>query len=717
MSNQDKRSDKMIVRGEDLDQLLTLAGEVIISSSNQSVIAGELQEMLEQKRSVEMDIVKTTKDLATTTSVLSSDLHHLVQSIRTVDLKDLGLRARRLVRNISKKTGKPINFQIEGEETTIDKAIVEKLLDPISHQLRNAIDHGIEDVQSRKKRNKPDEGQVTMRIYNTEQDTFIEISDDGEGLDVENVRKKGIEKGVITASDLLNDETILKVLCAPGVSTAAQVSEVSGRGVGMDVVKNHLDEIGGSINFKTKPGEGTTFTFQIPLLSAVNIVDALVVRSNESIYAFPIANVVSSISLNKDAIESTFNKGDVVKYLNQLLPLFELSEVLNRHKNGRIQLTKDIVPILIIEHKQNKIALVVSEFLAPQKLVIIPFDETLSVTGLIGTTILEGRSLGFIIDVPSLIELAVDKDFVTGKRVLTKNDDFMDPMGDVVSDEASVPPPRIDVKKIEQQPDQQAKQSAELVPDTNDEDFDEMFAGEFISEVEKLYLELSESVYSLESDLGNSDLINATFRLFHTVKGNLIMMGLQKGGETVHCVESVLDQVRTRNVEVSPEILDIINEGVSYIEELVQQSKAGQWKDVLSKDISEQCAAILPEETFEHDEVDDVASEDIKLSNEAAYRAVIHRKQQMNFYRIYVEFNSGVQPSFLVACLIYKRICEIGDVLGTSPYLNDIEKGMMHGKLKMLFASDQEYEFLNQRLSEFLSEHYGASLVKLTSVA
>ncbi|VAX38152.1 Signal transduction histidine kinase CheA [hydrothermal vent metagenome] len=697
MSKQPQQSENMLVRSEDLDKLLTLAGEVIIVSSNQGVLSQEIQNFYDKNKKVDAEILSSAKDMSSSTALLSSDLHHLVQSIRTVDLKDLGFRFRRLVRNTSRTTGKPIHFEVIGDETTIDKAIVERLYDPISHQLRNAIDHGIEDMQTRLRNDKTEEGQVKLTFYNTEQETFIEIADDGAGINMESLRKKGIENGVVSSGETFTEETALRVMCAPGMSTAETISEVSGRGVGMDVVKNYIDSLGGSVSFITESSKGSTFTFRIPLLSAVNIVDALVVKAEQYIYAFPISNVVASISVEADQIKTPMEEGDMIEHLGDFLSLYDLSKLLNRQPSQRVSKEKEFINILIIEHKTSRIALVISEFLAPQKLVIIPFDEKFSVCGLVGSTILGARQLGFIIDVPSLIDLS------RGKEIKTEGN----------KEQASMvgEPPEVleDVLKVKQDEFPNEASSSEQE--------DASLQQAFIGELERLCMELNQTVFTLESNPGDQDCLNAAFRLFHTIKGNLIMMGFGKGGDTVHSVESVLDYIRMDNKEVTPEIMDIIMDGVSYIEELTQQTKAATWTDHVSEEIIQKSGAILPAKTFEQEEVGDVSTAEIKLSHEAAYRAAYHRRNKKHFYRMYIEFDAGVQPSFLVACLIYKRISELGDVLGTVPLLADIEKGMMEGKVKFLFASDFSFDNLEKGLKDLLIEHYGATLVKLKSVA
>ena len=701
MSKTGKHSESMLVRGEDLDRLLLLAGEVIIASSNQGLVYKSLQGLLDKNSPVDPETLNDSKDLASSTSLLSSDLHKLVQTIRTVDLKDMGFRARRLVRDLSRKTGKLINFEVIGEETTIDKAIVDKLYDPVSHQLRNAVDHGIEDIQTRTRKGKPKEGRIILNAYNTEQETVIEIKDDGAGIPMDALHKKAVEEGILSEGDPITEEMALELMFTPGFTTSETVSKISGRGVGMDVVRNHIDDLGGTVFFKTEPEKGTTFTFRIPLASAVNIVDALVVRADKNIFAFPISNVVASIAVAKDEISTALEKGKMVKYLESLLPLHSLGNVLEK-RFDEIDWAdnNETIPILIIEHKGKRIALTVSEFLAPQKLVIIPFDESVSVTGLVGSTILGGRKLGYIVDVPSLISSAMGKE-VRDVTMKLKGKDSEE----IEDIETSVEP---EPSKVKVSSDEKYYIQTEDAPAVKQE---------FIAELEKLLPELNEIVFALESNPSDNEKINAAFRLFHTIKGNLIMMGLPKGGETIHCIESVLDNTRSNKVEVTPELMDIIMDGVSYIEDVVQKLKADAWEDEAAQDILERSAELLPKESFDQKEITDVASEEIKLTHESQYRALMHRKNKSQFYHIYIEFDSGSQPSFLVACLIYRRICDVGDVLGTVPFLSDIEKGMMDGKIKLLFASDCEPDLLENALKDLLTKHYGARLVNLTSVS
>ncbi len=707
MAEKHGQSENMLVKLENLDQLLTLAGEVIITSSNLDLTYKHLQQLHDKKTPVSRETVEGAKDLASTSAIISSNLHHLVQAIRTVDLTDLSFRTRRLVRDIARKTGKRVRFEFEGEATTVDKTIVEKLYDPISHQLRNAIDHGIEDTLTRQRAGKPEEGVISLRASNSENETFIEIEDDGKGVDLQALRHKAISMGIIQQEDPFTEDDALEIMCMPGVSTTAAVSEVSGRGVGMDVVREQITGMGGVVTFRSTPGKGSLFTFRVPLISAVNILDALVVRSGNYFFAFPINSVVTTISVERKDLHTTLQKGEMIQYLGHLLPLYSLNEVIDK---GPLADEGGLVQVLVVDHKGFSVALKISEFFSPQKLVIIPFNGALSVDGLSGTTILGGRKLGFIIDVPSLIDRAIGK---RGVRALRKGAEPARKRGSAAGEEVSAA-----MAETAAEGEHRAPAAAETAApgETGGIRQEDAAAAtqEFIVEIEKLMPSLNEALFALESDTGNAEHINKAFRMYHTIKGNFIMIGFAKGGATIHSVESVLDRVRSGKAPMSAEVMDILMDGVAYIEEVVRSSKGGQWTDQPSTAILEASAKILPEEKPQIRRETDVTAETVQLSHEAWYRANKYKKEMIPTYMAYIEFDPGKQPAFLVACLIYKRFTEIGDVLGTVPPLEDIEKGYMHGKMKVLFASDVEAGILEESLARIMTRHYGAQAVKFS---
>ena len=695
MTDKTAQSESMLVRSENLDQLLILAGDVIIASSNLGSAYQNLQNLYDHREAVTKETLESIKDLATSTTDISSNLHHLVQDIRTVDMKDLCFRAKRLVRDLARKTGKRVRFDVQGESTVVDKSIIEKLYDPIEHQLRNAVDHGIEDAAAREAAGKPGEGVIRLNIFNTERETFIEIEDDGAGLDMEALRRKAVAAGAIQDGDPFTEEDALEIMCAPGVSTARLVTQVSGRGVGMDVVRSRLHELGGVMAFTTARGQGTRFTFRVPLVSAVNIVDALVVNAADTMYAFPISAVVATASIERSAVHSTFGRGESITYLNELLPFFELATILGCTASKRNDAN---VSVLIIEHKENRIAFCVDAFLAPQKLVVIPIQETLPVSEFSGATIMGGRKLGFIVNVSGIITRALNRK----SAVLPGSDPAAASSADA---------PETSRHLLHEQPEQiaQAQEETEALPQPERSPSEHR---EFLLEIERLIPALNEALFSLESNPQAGDPVNLAFRLFHTIKGNFMMIGLPTGGATIHSVESVLDRVRNSQQPATPEIMDILMDGASFIEEAVRASLAGTWTDQAGADIEERATVILnamaPPEQFQTAD-----SDEIVLSHEAAYRAVIHRKRRVPLYLCLVEFDSGPQPAFLIASLIYRRFCDFGDVLGTRPSLPEIEKGFCKDRLRVRFASALPQKTMEQALTKLLREHYGATTVSL----
>lgn len=706
MSNPSTQSESMLVRSENLDQLLVLAGEVIIASSNLGMIYRNIQHLYDRRQSVNKETLDSLKDLSGSTTDISSNLHHLVQAIRTVDMKDVCFRAKRLTRDMARRTGKRIRFDVSGEDTVVDKSIVEKLYDPIEHQLRNAIDHGIEDAASRAAAGKPEEGVIRLSIFNTERETFIEIEDDGAGLDMDALRRKAIDAGTIQDGEPFTEEDAIEVMCAPGVSTARTVSEISGRGVGMDVVRSRINELGGTISFQTKRGTGTSFTFRVPLVSAVNIVDALVVGAGETFYAFPISAVIATTALPNDTIHSAFGKGESITYLDHLLPLFDLSAILGCAPQRPLE----DVPILIVEHKENRVAFKVDEFLAPQKLVIIPIQDTLPIPEFSGATILGGRKLGMIVNVPALINRALDRRAAT----LTGATKTEAEEGDSQKKSESATPVRTGQStqhEIGAAPESAVKttQPDDDQPPTERQPTE---TREFLLEIERLLPAINEALFSLESNPNSRDPLNQAFRLLHTVKGNFMMIGMPLSGTTIHSVESLLDRIRKTSLPVTPEIMDVLMDGASFIEEAVRGALSGAWTDRSGDDIQEQAKQMLheiaPPETDQ-----DPDSNEIVLSHEAAYRLVIHRKRLTPTYLCHVEFNAGPQPAFLVASLLYRRFCDLGDVLGTNPNLDTLEKGRCNNIFRVLFASTQPIEFLEKTLNSLLREHYGATMIDL----
>ena len=395
--------DRMAVKISHLDRLLGLTGEIIISASNISILQRHLST---SSVNIDKNSLEMIKNVAMTTNRISSDLHHLVMDIRMVPIKETFLRFRRLVRDLAKKRGRQVDFEIVGEDTLVDKTVAEKLYEPLAHQIRNAVDHGLEDPLERKHVGKPPTGQLVLTAYKKEGFTYVSVADDGHGLDEARIRQVAVEKGFLppAAAQAISESECWNLIMQPGFSTASEATEISGRGVGMDVVKSTVESLGGEIVIETRRGHGTNFTYKIPQLSAVNITDALIIRSGESYYAVPIGNVVATQSFSLSDVNTTMEATESIIYLGTIVPLYDLRGLLTGTPLGDDEFRANL-PVIIIDSKNGRIALKVSEFIRPQKLVLIPLPEIFSVRGVAGTTILGGNQLGMVLDPFDLIAM------------------------------------------------------------------------------------------------------------------------------------------------------------------------------------------------------------------------------------------------------------------------------------------------------------------------
>ena len=395
------QEESMVVRLSQLDKMLELAGEVIIVSSNLSAISRQTN----TGSLVSREMYDNFKDLAITSNRISSDLHRLVVEVRTVDMTNLFGRFRRLTRDASRRVGKAVRFEAIGEDIFIDKRLSEKIHDPIAHLIRNAVAHGIEEQSVRKAAGKDPVGTVSVRLLNENDTIVFQVSDDGAGIDVEAIRRKIVEQGLITeqAAAAASAEQLYDYLFKPGFSTVDSTSHTAGRGVGLDVVRDIANQLDGDVRIETVPGHGTTFSLVVPKITAVNISDSLVVNANGILFAFPITSVIATASMSAAAITTAKQQGKAILHLGRLLPLFDLMEVFGE---PGVQYDEQL-QIIIVEHKHRKVALVVSDFLSPQKIVISEFGAGLRVIGLMGTAVLSGRKLAMVVDLPRLFELAL----------------------------------------------------------------------------------------------------------------------------------------------------------------------------------------------------------------------------------------------------------------------------------------------------------------------
>ncbi len=377
------------VEASKLDSLINLIGELVIAGAGANLIA---------RNSNNNAQIEATATIAT----LIEQIRAGTLSMRMVQIGEIFSRFPRVVRDVSKELGKSIELHITGAETELDKSMIEKLGDPLMHILRNAIDHGIESAELRAATGKPIIGNVWLNAYHESGSIVIEVADDGGGLRKDKILAKAIQNGLVSAEQVLSDSEIYKLIFEPGFSTAEQVSNISGRGVGMDVVKRGLESLRGTIDIDSTLGEGTHFRIRLPLTLA--IIDGFLVQIGQSTFVIPLEVVVECIEipddLRADGTHSYLNlRGEVLPVLN-LSEFLELGEPPGKRQN-----------VVVVNYGESKAGLLVDQLLGEFQTVIKPLGSLFShLRAISGSTILGSGSVALILDVPSLIHFATQKE-------------------------------------------------------------------------------------------------------------------------------------------------------------------------------------------------------------------------------------------------------------------------------------------------------------------
>ncbi|GHV75160.1 hypothetical protein AGMMS49940_24620 [Spirochaetia bacterium] len=299
---------------------------------------------------------------------------------------------------------------IEGEETELDKSVIEDLLDPIMHSVRNSIDHGIESLEERRAVGKPEEGMVILKAANEGNMIVIEISDDGKGIDVEAVKAKAVERGLISPNKLLTDPEAFNLIFEPGFSTAKTITSISGRGVGLDVVRRSIEKLNGTVTVTSEKGKGTKFIIKLPLTLA--IIQGLLVRVGEEIYSIPITSVIESLRIKPEDIQKIDNY-EVFNIRNDVVSLLRL----NRLFGIRTEERQDYNFIVIVGTAEKKMGFMVDSLIGEEDVVIKPLrDQFTNSPGIAGASILGDGSVSLIIDVGQLLELGLHQE-IEARRV------------------------------------------------------------------------------------------------------------------------------------------------------------------------------------------------------------------------------------------------------------------------------------------------------------
>ncbi len=387
-------TDTIRVDTKRLDNVLNMVGELVLSRNRLMRLGSQLEDRYAEDELVS-DLMQTLYSL----NVITTDLQLAVMKTRMQPISKVFQKFPRMVRDIAREKGKDVELIMNGKDTEVDKTVIEEIGNPLIHLVRNAVDHGVETAEERIKAGKPSKGRVILSAYHKGDNMFVKIEDDGGGMDLKRIREKAVEKGLVSEDEVgrMSDKEMVGFIFHPGFSTARKVTDISGRGVGMDVVKTHITRLNGSVDIETEQGRGTRITLRLPLTLA--IIQALMVGAGNEYYALPLSTVIEILKVRPSEVKKVDGRS-VVYTRGEVYPLVYLTEVLGRGTgNGRGGYS------VIVALGEKKVAVMVEKLLGQEEVVIKSVGEYLSdreMKGLSGATITGDGRVVLIVDVSEL---------------------------------------------------------------------------------------------------------------------------------------------------------------------------------------------------------------------------------------------------------------------------------------------------------------------------
>ncbi|TGM99906.1 chemotaxis protein CheW [Leptospira dzoumogneensis] len=387
------------VSSDKLDQLMNNVGELVITNSGFQKIYDDLlrtfgDDQLFNELKGRIDLINR----------ISKELQSGIMNIRMVPISTVFRRFSRLVRDLSLETGKTVDLVLNGESTELDKKVIDALGEPLLHLIRNSVDHGIETPEERRRLGKPETGIVELNAYQGGSNIMVEIRDDGRGLDLDKIRKKAIEKGLVSETDAvaLEESDIYQFIFAPGFSTADKITDISGRGVGMNVVNSLIQEFKGKILIQSQKGSGTSFVLSFP--QALAIIPSILIVMEEEVYAFPLSEVNETIKVNNEQI-TTLEGNEIINLRGEVLPIYRLNRILGlQDKTDREEF-----PVVIVQYKGRKLGFMVDELVGKHETVIKSLEKNFkNIKGLTGASIMGDGTIIMVLDIPGLVEFAAE---------------------------------------------------------------------------------------------------------------------------------------------------------------------------------------------------------------------------------------------------------------------------------------------------------------------
>lgn len=389
-----QKSSTLKVSFEKLDELLNLVGELVIHRTSLSTLEKRLKETVTDR-----ELLDSFTEASQLIGKSSTELREAIMKARMLPVKSVFQRFQRLVRDHASKSGKEIQLRFEGEETELDKTVIDEIGEPLLHLIRNAVDHGVESSAERRRSGKTSSGTITLRACHESNHIVISVQDDGKGMDPEKIRNSAVAKGLISSEDAaaLSTYEVLHLLFLPGFSTSSEVTETSGRGIGLDVVKKIVTSLNGMVDISSEPSRGSTFTIKLPLTLA--IITALMVEVSGETFAIPLSGVMESIRIHGDEIHDV-GGSEVIKLRERLLTVHRLDRFFWQRSND----SRDYEYIVVVGSGEKRGGLVVDRLIGQQEIVIKALDDYLGdLPGISGGTILGDGNISMIVDIGGVL--------------------------------------------------------------------------------------------------------------------------------------------------------------------------------------------------------------------------------------------------------------------------------------------------------------------------
>ncbi len=386
---------------ERLDALMNLVGELVIDCTRLVQLSSRLQARYEGDE-IAQGLGETSQHIQR----ITDELQDRIMGARMFPVSSVFNRFPRMIRDLAQRAGKKVEFVMEGEETELDRSVIEEIGDPLIHLLRNAVDHGIDSPDERRACGKPEVGLIRLSACHRESRIVLVVEDDGKGIDPERIRRAATEKGLLSpdAAARLSDREAVELIFAPGFSTAKQVSDVSGRGVGMDIVRTNIHKLNGSVSIESSPGRGTKFILELPLTLA--IMDALLVSLGGNTFAIPLASVTETLRVQQSEVFAV-NRGKVIQLRGRVLPLLPLGKALGLGRRGG---DMDEAYVVVVGSDNDQVGILVDSLVGEQQVVIKSLGNYIGdIRGLSGATILGDGQVALIVDVPALVKMTIQE--------------------------------------------------------------------------------------------------------------------------------------------------------------------------------------------------------------------------------------------------------------------------------------------------------------------